>query len=65
MSRQEMKMLHPRSKELVHCRDCIHFHPPLPSEMESREPCCDGQMVFAPPDPEGFCAWGRRREEVQ
>lgn len=48
-----------RRERIVRCRDCIHWRRPTDRE-RSR---CTGAMTFVEPTPDGFCAWGRPREE--
>lgn len=48
-----------RRERIVRCRDCAHWRRPTDRE-RSR---CTGVMAFVEPTPDGFCAWGRPREE--
>lgn len=48
-----------RRERIVRCRDCVHWRRPTDRE-RSR---CTGVMAFVEPTPNGFCAWGVRREE--
>lgn len=45
-------------ERVVRCRDCVHWRRPTDRE-RSR---CTGVMAFVEPTPDGFCAWGERRE---
>lgn len=47
-------------ERIVRCRDCVHWRKPD----ELRESRCTGAMAFVEPTPDGFCAWGKRREEL-
>ncbi len=47
--------------EIVRCRDCVHFRPENPSTHAPSK--CTGVFAFVHPDPDGFCAWGKRRRE--
>lgn len=46
-------------EEVVRCRDCAHWRKPTKHERSK----CTGAMAFVEPTPDGFCAWGKRREE--
>ena len=46
-------------ERVVRCRDCVHWRRPTDRE-GSR---CTGAMAFVEPTPDGFCAWGKPREE--
>ena len=48
-----------RRERIVRCRDCVHWRRPTDRE-GSR---CTGAMAFVEPTPDGFCAWGKPREE--
>ena len=48
-----------RNERVVRCRDCVHWRRPTDRE-RSR---CTGAMAFVEPTPDGFCAWGKPREE--
>ena len=48
-----------RRERIVRCRDCVHWRKPSKHERSK----CTGVMAFVEPTPEGFCAWGERREE--
>ena len=52
-------MIIARRERVVRCRDCAHWRRPTDRE-RSR---CTGVMAFVEPTPNGFCAWGVRREE--
>lgn len=41
--------------EIVRCRDCKHYHP----EMYNNINC---EWFMSDVEPEGFCAWGERKE---
>lgn len=45
-----------RAENIVRCRDCVHWR--RPSDRERSR--CTGAMAFVEPNPDGFCAWGRR-----
>lgn len=53
--------LEPTGTEIVRCRDCIHFRPDNPSTHTPSK--CSGVFAFVHPDPDGFCAWGKRVDE--
>lgn len=46
-------------EEVIRCRDCVHWRKPNDYERSK----CTGAMAFVEPTPEGFCAWGKRKEE--
>ena len=48
-----------RRERIVRCRDCAHWRRPTYRE-RSR---CTGAMAFVEPTPDGFCAWGRERDD--
>lgn len=48
-----------RSGKVVRCRNCVHWRKPTDRE-RSR---CTGVMAFVEPSPDGFCAWGKPRED--
>lgn len=43
--------------EIVRCRDCYYA-----DEFEGGYWCASGDMPFAHVTPNGFCAWGERRQ---
>lgn len=43
-------------EKVVRCRDCERYHPELYKHIN-----CEKFMTYVEPD--GFCAWGKRREE--
>lgn len=47
-----------RREKVVRCRDCVNFRPPSKTDRAR----CDGVFAFVEPDPDGFCAWGKRGE---
>lgn len=57
----ETTRMEPTDTEIVRCRDCIHFRQDNP-QMHT-PPKCSGVFAFVHPDPDGFCAWGRRADE--
>ena len=46
-------------REVVRCRECVHFRE-IAWHDGSRKHRCSGVFTYIEPDPEGFCAWGRR-----
>lgn len=48
-----------RREEVVRCRDCVHWRKPTKYERSK----CTGAMAYVEPTPDGFCAWGVRKEE--
>ena len=52
-------MILSRRERITRCRDSAHWRRPNDRE-RSR---CTGVMAFVEPTPNGFCAWGVRREE--
>ena len=48
-----------RREKVVRCRDCVHFRPPI----KTGPARCSGVFTFVEPDPDGFCAWGKRMGE--
>lgn len=55
-------------EQIVRCRDCeraIHFHPwRTPSQRAKVETWLCGNMGDgAEIEPDGFCAWGKRKED--
>lgn len=48
-----------RREEVVRCRDCVHWRKPNDYERSK----CTGAMAYVEPTPDGFCAWGVRKEE--
>lgn len=48
-----------RREEIVRCRDCVHWRKPTKHERSK----CTGAMAYVEPTPDGFCAWGVRKEE--
>lgn len=48
-----------RREKVVRCSGCVHFRPPNKTDPAR----CDGVFAFVEPDPAGFCAWGKRRDE--
>ena len=48
-----------RRERIVQCRDCVHWRRPDYRE-GSR---CTGAMAFVEPTPDGFCSWGRERDD--
>lgn len=57
----ETTRMEPTYAEIVRCRDCIHFRPDNHSMNTPSK--CNGVFTFVHPDPDGFCAWGRRADE--
>ena len=56
------------TRQLVRCRDCRWFYNPNIDERDAPPVCtryCDSILDFALSQiPEGFCAWGERREDA-
>lgn len=48
-----------RREEVVRCRECVHWRKPTKCERSK----CTGAMAYVEPTPDGFCAWGVRKEE--
>ena len=47
--------------EIVRCRDCINATG-IPEQLVCKLPCGDATASRAWCEPDGFCAWGERRE---
>lgn len=48
-------------EEIVRCRDCEHYEQETVIDGETVGSWCDW-MCMSRPQPDGFCAWGVRRE---
>lgn len=49
--------------EIVRCRDCTSFMVDGNQVAKCTTPCGDSLHGTASCDPDGFCAWGTRRDE--
>lgn len=47
---------------IVRCRDCRRFHPKDGSLLNCRFELYDGLVHWRYAEPDGFCAWGERKE---
>lgn len=52
-----------RREEIVRCRDCTSFVVDGNQVAKCTTPCGDSLHGTASCDPDGFCAWGTRRDE--
>lgn len=50
-----------KSQEIVHCKDCKHRYGCL-HLIEVMQEDGDGDYLRMPVEPDGFCAWGERRD---
>ena len=50
-----------KREEVVRCRDCEHYEQETVIDGETVGSWCDW-MCMSRPQPDGFCAWGVRRE---
>ena len=49
-------------EEIVRCRDCTSYYVSEKQASKCRTPCGDSLHGSAYCDPDGFCAWGVRRD---